>query len=333
MTKGIWIYLEQNKGIFESVALELATKGRELSRASGEKLQGFILGSKVAALSEEALEYGFDEVFVVDDPLLESYRTDPYTEAATQVLQKYQPNILLMGATANGRDLAGRLAVRFKTGLTADCTDLQVKKENNETLLVGEVTGFGGGIAALILCPKKRPQMATVRPGIFKALKSQETSHGKVTRVEASIDSKKIRTAIVETHQEELAYDVTKAKQLVVAGRGTKGDFSLLRELAQLLEAQIGVTRVAVDEGWASRELQIGQTGYASRPKVAIVCGASGASQFTVGLAEAGSIVAINTDREAPIFESADYCIVGDIFKVLPALIEEVKKTKILQPQ
>lgn len=325
MDSQIWVYLEQNEGRLENVSLELTAKAQELAASSNQKVCGLLLGSQVARLAEEALSYGFDEVYVVDNLLLETYRTDSYAEAASAVIQERQPNIFLLGATANGRDLAGRLAVRFKTGLTADCTSLEIKTQDGQALLVGEVTGFGGGIAALIVCPKKRPQMATVRPGIFRPAAAQN-SKGQVILREAKIDASKIRTEILETHKEGVSTDITKAKHLVVGGRGTKGDFSLLYDLAKLLGADVGATRVAVDEGWVSRELQIGQTGYACRPQAALVCGVSGALQFTVGLNDAGKIAAINSDSEAPIFESADYCVVGDMFQILPALIEEIKK-------
>ncbi len=326
--KGIWVYLEHDRGSFEGVALELIAKAKELAAACGDVAQGLLLGSRAAQLAEEALGYGLDEVFVADDALLEEYVTDSYTQAAAALINEHRPNILLIGATANGRDLAGRLAVRFKTGLTADCTNLEMKDYDGERLLAGEVTGFGGGIAAMIICPKGRPQMATVRPGIFKAAAPAHACHGKVTLCNVKIDASNIRTKVLQTQRESSTHDVTKAKYLVIGGRGTKGDFSGIEELARLLKGEVGATRVAVDEGWVSRELQIGQTGYASRPKVAIVCGVSGALQFTVGIAESGKIVSINSDPESPMFESSDYCLVGDMFQILPALIKEVQAAK-----
>lgn len=326
----ICIYLEHNDSRFEDVSLELAVKGRELADQAKIPLVGLILGSTIARLADEALQWGFDEVIVADHPLLQEYRTGSYTQAAAQILRHFHPGIFLVGATANGRDLASRLAVVFKTGLTADCTDLKLEAAQGEPILIGEVTGFGGGIAALIACRKARPQMATCRPGIFRAIKPEKGPRGKVTLREVEIDAGKIATEIIETHKEGSQVDVTRAKHLVIGGRGIHGDLKILRQLADLIGGDIAATRVAVDEGWVTRELQIGQTGYAVRPKVAIVCGVSGATQFTVGISGAGKVVAINNDSEAPIFESADYCVVGDLFQVLPALIEEIKKARVV---
>jgi electron transfer flavoprotein alpha subunit len=234
-----------------------------------------------------------------------------------------KPDILLLGATPNGRDLAGRIAVRVRTGLTADCTDLALK----DGLLSGEVTGFGGGILAYIKCPNHRPQMFTVRPGVFSAPAPNTRRKGKVTSVPVELGKNDVKVQVLE-HVIGEGVDITRAEVLVAAGRGCRGDFSLVQELAGLLGGEVGWSRVPVDEGWVSRDCMIGQTGYVTRPKLAIVCGISGAFQFTVGIEKAETIVAINLDEDAPIFEQADYCVVDDMFRVLPPLIEVIKSAQ-----
>ena len=215
--------------------------------------------------------------------------------------------------------------MRLRTGLTADCTDLKLEEDTG--LLVGEVTGFGGGILAHIKCPDNRPQMATVRPGVFAVPEPDGARQGKVGSVPVNLAKEDIKVQVLE-HVDGQGVDITRAQVLVAAGRGCQGDLALVNELARLLDGEVGVSRVPVDEGWASRDRMIGQTGYVTRPKLAIVCGISGAFQFSVGIEKAETIVAINTDAEAPIFEQADYCIIDDMFDVLPPLIEAVKRAR-----
>jgi len=323
--KGIWVFLEQEGGELEGVSRELLGKGRELAQALGVPLTGLLLGHGTEGMAREAIACGADEVWVADDPRLAVYTTDAYTKVATEAILAGRPDILLLGATANGRDLAGRLAVRLRTGLTADCTDLAI--EEGTGLLLGQVTGFGGGILATIKCQHHRPQMATVRPGIFPQPSPDYGRQGTVRPLTVELGPEEMRVRVVERAIGQGA-DITQAQYLVIGGRGVGGDFRLLEELANLLGGQVGATRVAVDQGWISRDYQIGQTGYVTRPKLAIVCGASGALQFTVGIQDAGAIVAINTDPEAPIFEQADFCLVQDLFQVLPPLIEELRRAK-----
>ncbi|MGQ9572071.1 MAG: electron transfer flavoprotein subunit alpha/FixB family protein [Dehalococcoidia bacterium] len=322
---GIWVYLEQEQGRLESVSLELVGKARQLVGGRGIPLVGVLLGDQVSGLAQEAIAAGADEVRIAEHPLLRQYTTDGYTKVFTELILDGKPDILLLGATPNGRDLAGRIAVRVRTGLTADCTDLKLEDETG--LLIGEVTGFGGGILAYIKCPENRPQMATVRPGVFAVPQPDPARQGKVIDVLVKLTEDDIKVQVLE-HVVGGGVDITKAEVLVAAGRGCGGDFTLVNELAGLLDGEVGVSRVPVDEGWASRDRMIGQTGYVTRPKLAIVCGISGAFQFTVGVEKAETIVAINTDPEAPIFEQADYCIVGDMFNVLPPLIEAVKRAR-----
>ncbi len=326
--QGLWVYLEQEEGRLEGVSLELLGKGRELADAQKSRLIGILLGHKVGHLAKEAIAAGADEVLVADAPLLSMYKTDPYTRVVEGLVRERKPDIFLLGATPNGRDLAGRLAVRVRTGLTADCTNLMIDADDG--LLIGEVVGFGGGILATIKCPKHRPQMFTVRPGIFVAPEPDDKRKGKVEDVAVAAGKDDDRVEVLE-HERKRGKDLTSAEYLVVGGRGIRGDWSLIRELAELVKGEVGATRVPVDEGWCTRELQIGQTGFVTRPKVAFVFGVSGAIHFTVGIQDAGTVVAINTDPEAPIFEAADYCIVDDLFQILPPLVEGVRKAKASQ--
>jgi electron transfer flavoprotein alpha subunit len=322
---GIWIYLEQSQGQLEGVSLELVGKARELADGRGIPIVGVLMGDQVSDLAQEAIAAGADEVRVADDPLLRQYTTDGYAKVITEIILEGKPDILLLGATPDGRDLAGRIAVRLRTGLTADCTDLKLEEKSG--LLIGEVTGFGGGILAYIKCPDNRPQMATVRPGVFAVPPPDAARKGKIVNVPVKLAEKDIKVQVLE-HVVGGGVDITRAEVLVAAGRGCQGDFTLVNELASLLEGEVGWSRVPVDEGWVSRDGMIGQTGYVTRPKLAIVCGISGAFQFTVGVEKAETIVAINIDAEAPIFEAADYCIVDDMFNVLPPFIEAVKRAR-----
>lgn len=319
---GLWVFLEQEGGRLESVALELLGKGRELANRRGVPLTALLLGYDVEGSALEAIFYGANQVLVADHPLLAFYTTDAYTNVAARIILDRKPETFLLGATPNGRDLAGRLAVRLRTGLTADCTDLAL--ESGTGLLLGEVTGFGGGIMASIKCPSHRPQMATVRPGIFPLVDPDLTRKGSVERVPVALSREEIRTEILERDHRG-GVDITRAKVIVAGGRGLKGDLAPLRELARLLGGEVGASRVACDLGWISRDRQIGQTGFVTRPKLALVCGISGATQFTVGIKDAECVVAINTDPEAPIFEDADLCVVEDLFPMLERLIAEIK--------
>ncbi len=321
--QGIWVYLEQQGGQLEGVSLELLAKARELADETSAELTGVLLGADVKALAKDAVAHGVDRVLVGEDPELEQYRTEPYARVVTGLVTEHKPDIFLLGATPDGRDLAGRLAVRLRTGLTADCTGLAL--EDGTGLLLGEVTGFGGGILATIKCEQHRPQMATVRPGVFAASAPDKSRKADIQRVNVTLAPEDSRVEVLERVIEE-GVDLTRSKVIVAGGRGTRGDFSLLEELAELLGGDVGATRVAVDEGWIGRDRQIGQTGLVTRPDLAICCGISGATHFTVGVEKAGMVVSINTDREADIFEHSDYGVVEDIFQILPPLLEELRK-------
>lgn len=322
--RGIWVYLEQEEGELCSVSLEVLGKARELSRVSREEVTGVLLGHDVRNSAEKALRHGADRVLLVDDPILRHYLSDPYTKVFASLAAERKPNVVLLGATHNGRDLAGRTAVRLRTGLTADAIRLEMDPESG--LVVGSVPGFGGGIVALVECAENRPQMATVRPGVFQAI--EEEGEGEIEEVSTPrLCGDDVRGVILKS---ETAgnIDITQAEVIVAGGAGTNGDFSKVEELAALLRGMVGATRVAADNGWISRDHQIGQTGYTVRPKVCICAGISGAVQFTCGIDDSEVVIAIDTNPEAPIFEHADYIVVEDLTKVLSALIRKVREER-----
>lgn len=317
---GIWVFLEQDDEVLAPVSMELLGKARELSRQSGAELTGLIAGHNLDALASRAALLDLDKVVYVSHPLLKQFTAEAYAHATAQAIIQQKPDIFLLGATPYGRDLAGRLAVMLRTGLTADCTDLALDPESG--LLLGEVSGFGGGILATIKCEQHRPQMATVRPGVFAETASERSTLAPVHRIEADVPGTACPVSVIERRL-HAGVDVSRAERLVVAGAGVRGDMGTVEALANALHAEIGATRVAVDEGWANREQQIGQTGVIARPKLAFVCGASGATQFTVGIEQAGLVIALNQDPEASIFEQADLCVVDDLFPVVRALVAE----------
>ena len=318
---GVWVYLETTRGRLEDVSRELLGAALGLADRLQTEVTGVLLGKDVAALAADAFADGADRVLVAEDERLALFRTEPFTRVLADAVSKWQPGILLLGATPDGRDLAGRLAVRLRTGLTADCTGLEI--ESGSDLLLGHTTGFGGGVTATIKCPLHRPQMATVRPGVFPAPVHQTGLVGDMQQMVVELRPEDTRLEVLDRAVEDQT-DLTRARVVVIGGRGVQGDFGLLEQLAAELGGEVGATRVAVDKGWIDRARQIGQTGFMTRPDLAVVCGASGAMQFTVGIKHAGTIVAINVDPEAPIFEDADYCVVDDFRRVVPPLIQKL---------
>jgi len=320
--KEIWVYLERDGKTLGNVSLELLARGREMADEMGWSVVGLLLGQEINGLVDDAIAYGADKGWIIDHPLLKEFNIEGYTHAAFEILMAEKPSVLLLGATPNGRDLAGRLAVRLRTGLNADCTGLRIAPENG--VLVCEVSGFGGGVLAMIEMQTHRPQMATVRPGVFTPFQPNYDRAGEQAHFEVEILPEIIQTNIIERVTGE-GVDLGRAPVLVAGGRGIDGDFQLMRELAELLEGDVGATRPPVDEGHIERERQVGQTGVVCSPRVAICCGISGAFHFVVGVEKADIVIAINSDPDAPIFDYADYCVVGDVHQVVPELIKVLR--------
>lgn len=321
--KTIWVFLEQRDGELERVSLEILFKGRQLADEAGWSLIGLLLGHQVRDQAQRAFAYGADEVWIAEHPLLEHFTVDAYSQVVEKALMNGHPSVFLCGATPNGRDLAGRLAVRLRTGLNADCTDLRLDPQSG--LLTSEVTGFGGGVIALLESPHHRPQMSTVRPGVFPLGEEDPDREGHSHMMEVELSEDMISTKLIERVIGE-GVDLTQTPVLVCGGRGIDGKFDMLQNLADMMAGEVGATRPPVDEGHIERERQVGQTGVVCRPKVAFACGISGAFHFVVGIQDADFVVAINTDPNAPIFEYADFCIVDDALQFIPALIEEIQK-------
>ena len=323
--KALWVFLEIEGDDFAGVSIELLSKGRDLAGKAGWTVCGLLLGNDVSDLANQAYSYGADEVWLIDHPLLGEFDVCGYSHVTMQAIKVGKPSVFLLGATPNGRDLAGRLAVRLRTGLNADCTDLILDEDRG--VLISEVTGFGGGVIALLESAEHCPQMSTVRPGVFVANEPEDNRQGELVNMKVKLKKADIRSTVVERHVGE-GVDLTQAPVLICGGRGIDGDFEILRELAALVDGEVGATRPPVDEGHIERERQVGQTGVVCRPKVALNFGISGAFHFIVGIQDAETIIAINTDPEAPIFEHADYCIVENAHKILPELIKVLKRER-----
>jgi electron transfer flavoprotein alpha subunit len=322
----IWVYLEQQSFRLAGVSVELLAKGRELADTGGWPLVGLMIGGEgLDNTAQEAIQRGADQVWLCQDPQLETFNLEAYTSAAYQAISKGKPSILLLGATHDGRDLAGRLAVRLQTGLNADCTDLKLDLERG--VLVSDVTGFGGGIIALLECPERRPQMSTVRPGVFPAGEVEEGREGQIVPTAVKLKKADFRSQLLEAVHAQ-GVDISGAEMLVCGGRGIEGDFASMEVLAELLGGDVGATRPPVDEGYVERARQVGQTGVVCRPKVALCFGISGAFHFIVGVQEADLVIAVNSDPEAPIFDYVDYGIVADVKEVVPALIKALESSR-----
>jgi electron transfer flavoprotein alpha subunit len=326
--KTIWVFLEHHQGSLAGVSLELLSKSRQIADQLGWWVGGLLLGAKIKHLASTAFAYGADRVWLAEHDLLESFTIEAYAKVAYDTIIHEKPSVVLYGATVNGRDLAGRLAVKLRTGLNADCTDLYMDME--KVILVSEVSGFGGGVLALIEMADHRPQMATVRPGVFPPSKPNTDRSGEIIDLSPDLSEELIQTHIV-AHELGKAVDLTMAENLVIGGRGVSGNYEMIQKLAQLIGGDFGATRPPVDEGHIERERMVGQTGVICRPKVAICCGVSGAFHFVVGIQEAENVIAINTDPQAPIFDHADYCIVADVTDIVPELIRQLEMKSNLQ--
>lgn len=327
--KDIYVFVEQRDGVVQSVGLELLGKARELADRVGEKVVALILGKGISDKAQELIAAGADRVLVVDNDHLKNYLTEPYTQAASQIVIEQKPAILLLGATIIGRDLAPRLSARTNTGLTADCTQLEIG-ENGELLMTRPA--FGGNLMATILCKNHRPQMSTVRSGVMQRMTPDSSRKGEVVNYNINFDEGKIkRVRIVEEVKEcKCVADIAEAKILIAGGRGVANaeGFDKLRALAQTLGGEIAASRAMVDAGVIEHCAQVGQTGKTVRPELYIACGISGAIQHLAGMEESEYIIAINRDKYAPIFSVADVGIVGDLHQIVPLLNEKIKNLK-----
>jgi electron transfer flavoprotein alpha subunit len=324
--RGVWVFIEQSDGVVASVSLELLGAGRKLADKLGVALAGVLLGNGIKQLSTHVFEYGADEVYIIDNPVLEYYRTESYMTGVIKLCRLYKPEIFLYGATPNGKDLASAVATDLSTGLTADTTMLDVDVEKR--LLEASRPAFGGNIMATILCKKHRPQMATVRPKVMKTLEPVANRSGKI--IEETIDLKEedMRTKVLRIVKDvNKKVKLAEAHIIVAGGKGMGGPkgFELIHELADVLGASVGASRDVVEAGWITHDHQVGQTGETVTPKIYFAIGISGAIQHVVGMKNSEIIIAINKDPNATIFDVATYGIVGDALEILPILIEQCK--------
>lgn len=335
--KGVYVFAQQVDNELCNIAFELIGKGKDLAADLGTEVTAVLIGSDVKGLADELAAYGADKVIVVDDPELKDYRTEPYTHALASVIETYKPEIVLVGATAIGRDLGPKVSARVKTGLTADCTVLEIgdfplnplpNQEQKHNQLLMTRPAFGGNTIATIACPNTRPQMATVRPGVMQKREKIEGAKAVVEEFNPGFtpNSQYVEILKVVKAVNDVA-DIMDAKILVSGGRGVGSaeNFKLLEDLAEVLGGTVSCSRAVVDSGWKPRDLQVGQTGKTVRPNVYFAIGISGAIQHVAGMEESDIIIAINKDETAPIFDVADYGIVGDLNKILPQLTSNLK--------
>lgn len=338
--KGVFVFAQQVDNEVSSIALELLGKAKELAAKLDTQVTAVLVGYEVKGLVDELAEYGADRVIVVDDPELKDYRTEPYTHALASVINEYKPDIMLVGATAIGRDLGPRVSARVQTGLTADCTVLEIgdfpinaipgkedQQKHNQLLMTRPA--FGGNTIATIACPDNRPQMATVRAGVMQKIEPVKGAKAEVIEYNPGFVPNDKYVEIMEIVKEVSdVVDIMDAKILVSGGRGVGSpeNFKLLEDLAEAIGGTVSCSRAVVDNGWKPKELQVGQTGKTVRPQVYFAIGISGAIQHTAGMEESDIIIAINKDDTAPIFDVADYGIVGDLNKILPILTAKIKE-------
>ncbi|HBH4190133.1 TPA: electron transfer flavoprotein subunit alpha/FixB family protein [Clostridioides difficile] len=323
--KNVWIFAEQREGKIAPVVIELLGEGRKLAKEVDAELCAILLGKDVDGLAKELITFGADKVYVVDDALLEKYTTDAYTKVIKDAIDEIKPEIMLFGATHIGRDLAPRIASRVGTGLTADCTKLEIDPEDKK--IKQTRPAFGGNIMATIICPNHRPQMSTVRPGVMDKAEKDETRTGEVIALDYKITQDDIRTTVLETVKTKKdLVSLTDANVIVSGGLGLGGPegFEMLKKLADKLGGVVGSSRAAVDAGWIDHSHQVGQTGTTVKPNLYIACGISGAIQHLAGMQSSDFIIAINKNPAAPILEIADYGVVGDLHEIVPMLIEKL---------
>ncbi len=328
----VWVFVEQKEGMPADVSFELLSKGKKLTDNLSGVLKSVVIGYQVEDLAKETFRYGTEEVILVDHPDLRNYHTMSYSRILYELVEKYRPRIVLFGATIQGRDLAPRVASHTRSGLTADCTDLQIAdvqylRQDYQQLLLQIRPAFGGNIIATIISPDSPTQMATVREGVMELSPLEKFRVGKITEIPYKPDPKDQLIKIIERHQEEKKVNL-KAAPIIVAGgygMGSKENFQILYSLAHTIGAEVAGSRAAVDAGFISPERQIGQTGVTVRPKLYIACGISGAIQHRAGMQDSQKIIAINDDPDAPIFDVCHYGIVGDVMQVIPIFIDSFK--------
>jgi len=328
--RGVWVFVEQTEGEPAKVSWELLGVGAELAAKLGVELCALVIGENVEHLCREAFAHGAVKAYLMDAPVYYRYRTEAYVEACCHLIDTYKPEVILMGATGMGRDLAGAIATRVGTGLTADCTGLSIDDKRN---LMQTRPAFGGNIMATIMCDKFRPQMSTVRPNVMPMPERKDDAEGIIIRDEFTVPEESILTKVIEIIRDghsKNAVDITGAEFVISGGRGMMGpeNFAMLQELADELGGVVGASRSAVDAGWMPGDRQVGQTGKTVRPKIYIACGISGAIQHLVGMQDSDMVIAINRDKNAPIFEVATYGIVGDLFQVIPAITSKIRELK-----
>jgi electron transfer flavoprotein alpha subunit len=328
--RDVWVFVEQTEGGAARVSWELLGVGAGLAQTRNANLCAVVIGNEVDHLCREAFAYGASKVYLIDAPVFRYYRTESYLQATCYLIDKYKPEVVLMGATGLGRDLAGAVATRMATGLTADCTGLAIDDRGN---LMQTRPAFGGNIMATIMCDKFRPQMATVRPNVMPIATHHGSADGKIIRESCPVREEDLAVKVLEIIADSKSkdhVDITGADIIVSGGRGLMAseNFKMLKELADELGGVVGASRSAVDAGWMPQDRQVGQTGKTVRPKVYIACGISGAIQHLVGMQDSDLIIAINRDKDAPIFEVATYGIVGDLFKIVPAITARIREIK-----
>ena len=327
--RGVMIVIEHRRGAAKKVSWQLLGEGRKLADKLETSLLALIIGHDVEHLAAESIRYGADRVYLCQAPELLDYRTRPYSRVCLSAIHEIKPEIVLYGATATGRDLAGAIATHLPTGLTADCTELDVEPHPSR-LLMASRPAFSEKMMATILCKQYRPQMATARAGVFQALAPDPERTGEVVHLEVREDYSNTAAHVIAFLEEKSSVNLEEADIIVAGGRGLGGPegFGLLRELAEVLGGEVGATRAAVDAGWITHEHQIGQTGHTVRPKLYIAAGISGAVQHTVGMQGSDVIIAVNKDSQAPIFQIAHYALAGDLFQIIPALTREFAKRR-----
>ena len=324
--KNVYVFVEQREGVIQNVGLELLGKARELADALNEKVYAMLLGHDLTTQAQECIAYGADTVLRVDAPELATYVTEPYAQAIYQIIRDNKPSIVLIGATTIGRDLGPRLSARVETGLTADCTGLEISEDRD---LLMTRPAFGGNLMATIICKEHRPQMSTVRPGVMRMGQRDDNRKGTIEDVKINFDKSKFRVRVLETvKQTKNLVDITEAHVLISGGRGVGNaeGFDMLRAMANTIGAEVSASRAMVDAGVLGHERQVGQTGKTVRPDLYFAMGISGAIQHLAGMEESEYIIAIKKDKFAPIFNVADLGIVGDVRKIVPLLTEKLKR-------